>query len=310
MSTVIDRGVADRGLGDRGEAAREALLATVFAAHPVQVTIVSAPDYCGRWFENEPATPQGSFHLIDRGRCWVRSASLAAPLLLQAGDLIVFTRGAAHTLHGWLDHEPEPAAEQYSTLVCGEFHFSSETRNPLLTALPDAFVVRAADGGSAFRELAQLLSDCARRRLPGQQAILDKLADSLFVMAVCTYAAQSAGHRGLLAALADPRLAKALSAMHLAPGKPWRVDTLAQVAGMSRTAFSLEFTRVLDVSPFQYLTEWRIAEARRLLRDRRLSVAAVAEQLGYQSEAAFRRTFKRVEGVGPGQLRRAPNERA
>lgn len=303
--------LVDRDLADRSEAAREALLATVFAAHPLQVTIVSAPDYCGRWFENEPATPQGSFHLIDRGRCWVCCASFDAPLLLQAGDLIVFTRGAAHTLRGRLDHEADPPADDYSTLVCGEFHFSSESRNPLLAALPDAFVVRAADSGSTFRELAQLLSDCARRRLPGQQAILDKLADSLFVMAVCTYAAQSAEQRGLLAALADPRLAKALSAMHLAPGRPWRVETLAQIAGMSRTAFSLEFTRLLDISPFQYLTQWRIAEARRLLRDRRLSVAAIAEQLGYQSEAAFRRTFKRVEGVGPGQLRRSgANERA
>ena len=73
---------------------------------------------------------------------------------------------------------------------------------------------------------------------------------------------------------------------------------------MSRTAFAVHFSEQLGVSPIQYLTEWRVAEARRLLQDRRLSVATIAERLGYQSEAAFRRTYKRIEGVGPGQTRR------
>lgn len=291
------------------ETAREELLSAVLGAHQLHATIVAVAGYCGRWFENEPETPQGSFHLIDRGHCWVRGASLREPLSLAAGDLIVFPRGAAHTLSGQLDGDGVTnPGNDYSTLICGEFRFASDTRNPLLNALPDVFVVRASDGGPAFRELGQVLSDFARRRVPGQQVILDKLADSLFVMAVCAHAAQAADHRGLLAALADARLAKALAAIHLEPGKTWRVESLAQVAGMSRTAFAVEFTRLLGVSPFQYLTEWRVAEARRLLKDRRLSVVAIAEQLGYQSEAAFRRTFKRIEGVGPGELRRAPGK--
>lgn len=287
------------------ESPREALLGAVLSAHQMHASIVAVAGYCGNWFENEPATPQGSFHLIDQGQCWVRGACLSEPLMLGAGDLIVFPRGAAHTLHGTLDGAGTTTdAAAYSTLICGEFHFGSDRRNPLLRALPEFFTVRASEGGPAFRELGQVLSDFAKRRVPGQQVILDKLADSLFVMAVCAHAAQAADHRGLLAALADPRLAKALAAIHLEPGKPWRVETLAQVAGMSRTVFAVEFARLLGVSPFQYLTEWRVAEARRLLRDRRLSVVAIAEQLGYQSEAAFRRTFKRLEGIGPGELRR------
>ncbi|HUR40300.1 MAG TPA: AraC family transcriptional regulator [Verrucomicrobiae bacterium] len=92
--------------------------------------------------------------------------------------------------------------------------------------------------------------------------------------------------------------------MHEQPGKDWSVETLADQAGMSRTAFAVAFSEALGASPIQYLTEWRVTEAKRLLADRRQSVAAVAEQLGYQSEAAFRRAFKRVEGVGPGQVRK------
>lgn len=285
------------------ETSRDAVLSAVLGAQQLRVSIVAVADYCGRWFENEPQTPQGSFHLIDCGTCRVESPKLAAPLALGAGDLVVFPRGGAHTLRACDDEAAAPAP--FSTLICGEFHFAGKQRNPLLRALPEVFVVRAADGGPAFRELAQILSATAQRRLPGQQALLDKLADSLFVMAVCVHAAQAQDPTGLLAALADPRLAKALAAIHLQPGAPWRVDSLARAAGMSRTAFAVAFAQRLGLSPFQYLTECRIAEARRLLADRRLSVAAIAEQLGYQSEAAFRRTFKRVEGIGPGELRRS-----
>lgn len=281
---------------------RDDVLEAVLNAHRLRVSIVATPEFCGTWFENEPQTQRGSFHLIDSGSCWVRSPALDMPTQLATGDLIVFPRGSPHILCSTPTETAE--APGFSTLVCGEFEFGNAARNPVLDALPQSFIVRADDGGEAFRDLARVLSYSARSGLPGQRVIMDKLADSLFVMAVCVYAKRAPNQKGLLAALADPRLAKALAAMHTDPGRDWRVDSLAAVAGMSRTAFSVEFSAFLGISPFQYLTQWRIAEARRLLRDKRLSVAAVAEQLGYQSEAAFRRTFKRVEGVGPGEVRR------
>lgn len=285
---------------------RDAVLEAVLNVHQLHVTVVDLPELCGTWFEDEAQTDKGLFHLIDRGVCCVRSPALKAPVTLAQGDLIVFPRGSAHSLCDSLSAPAAdaPASDGFSALICGEFEFQSGTRNPIIEALPQAFVVRADEGGEAFRDLAKVLSYSARNGLLGQRVIMDKLADSLFVMAVCAYAQRAEDQKGLLAALADPRLAKALAAMHTEPGKDWKVETLAKVAGMSRTAFAMEFTRFLGVTPFQYLTEWRIAEARRLLKDRRLSVAAVAERLGYQSEAAFRRTFKRVEGVGPGEVRR------
>ena len=287
---------------------REDVLEAVLNVHQLHVSIVALPELCGRWFEQEPQTEKGLFHLIDQGTCCVRSPALAAPVELQQGDLIVFPRGSAHTLCDSLSTVERQAGERdgpgFSALICGEFEFASGTRNPIIDALPQAFVVRAQEGGDTFRDLARVLSHSARSGLLGQRVIMDKLADSLFVMAVCAYAQRAEDQQGLLAALADARLAKALAAMHTEPGRDWTVDALAKVAGMSRTAFAVEFSRFLGATPFQYLTEWRIAEARRLLRDRRLSVAAVAERLGYQSEAAFRRTFKRIEGVGPGEVRR------
>ncbi|HEY1078344.1 MAG TPA: AraC family transcriptional regulator [Fontimonas sp.] len=284
---------------------RNDVLEAVLGAHQLQVSIIDAPEYCGTWFEDEKATPEGSFHLIDSGACIVRCAMFDSPLRLATGDLVVFPRGAAHTL----SNDPAQATPDggFSTLICGVLEFPDAQRNPVLQALPEAFVIRAEAAGSAFRDLAKVLGFAARSGMPGQRVIMNKLADSLFVMAVCVYAAQEKNPAGLFAALSDMRLARVLAAIHGEPGKPWRIDSMAALAGMSRTAFADAFTGLLGIGPFQYLTEWRITEAQRLLRDRQISVASVAERLGYQSEAAFRRTYKRVTGVGPGQTRRRPS---
>jgi AraC family transcriptional regulator, activator of mtrCDE len=109
--------------------------------------------------------------------------------------------------------------------------------------------------------------------------------------------------QGLLAALNDPRLSRALAAMHGDAGRNWTVAELAEVALLSRTAFCEHFSAVLGIPPMQYLTEWRMAEALRLLRDPNHSVGRIAERLGYQTEAAFRRAFKRVQGFAPGKAR-------
>ncbi len=285
------------------EPLREDVLASVLAAHSLRVSIVAVPEFCGSWFEDEPrSATHGRFHLIDRGRCWVHSPALEQPVALQQGDLILLPRGSPHTLAS--DPSQGDEARSFSTLICGEFEYAGRGRDPVLAALPDAVVVRAEHGGEAFRDLARVLSYTAHHSLPGQRVVLDKLAESLFVMVFCIHAAQAREPRGLLAALAHPRLARALAAMHAEPGRAWRVDQLAGVAAMSRTSFAQAFTDCLGISPMQYLTDWRIAEAQRLLADPQLSVASVADQLGYQSEAAFRRTFKRITGIGPGALRR------
>jgi AraC family transcriptional activator of mtrCDE len=287
------------------ERSREAVLQGVLSAHQVRVSIIDNARYCGRWYENEPRTERGQFHLIGEGECWVVSAALRTPVHLTPGDLVVFPRGSAHVLSAQPPGAPAPGPEPgFTSIVCGELDFVGQRRHPILAALPACFVVHSRDGGQAFRHLAGLLVEAARSRSLGHQLVMDKLADSLFVMAICAYAEQSADPRGLLAALSDPKLSKALAAMHGEPGRAWSVGRLAAEAGMSRTSFAVAFHDALGVGPIQYLTEWRVTEAKRRLADRRVSVAAVAEELGYRSEAAFRRAFKRVEGIGPGVVRK------
>jgi AraC family transcriptional regulator, activator of mtrCDE len=285
------------------DASGEMVFASVLRSHQLRASISSNQTYCDNWSETEPPTEHGTFHLIDSGVCWVRSPVLEAPLRLASGDLIVFPGGAGHSLCGTPDGRIAPES-RYTSMLCGEFEFAHGKRNVLVDSLPASFVVREAEAGTQFRQLAQLMLQEGRSNSFGSRAVLDKMADTLFVMAVRHYIEHVPERRGLLAALSDPRLVRALEAVHTRPGRDWTVASLAETAHMSRTAFANHFASVLGTGPIEYLTQWRMAEARRLLGDPRMSVAAVAADLGYRTEAAFRRAFKRVTGVGPGEVRR------
>lgn len=281
----------------------ESALTSVLSAHQLRAAITDDATYCGRWRDREPVTPYATFHLMAAGCCEVECDALPAAVRLAAGDLIIFPRGSAHTLCSVIHENGQPDAVD-TVMLCGELDFATGTRNPVLEALPDCVVVRGAESEAQFAQLAQLMCSVSRNRDFGRQMVLDKLADALFVMAVRHYLNHTPNQRGLLAALLDAKLALALDAMHARLGTAWTVTRLAEVACMSRTAFALRFSEVLEISPHLYLTQARMTEALRLLKDPRLSTASISEKMGYQSEAAFRRSFKRVHGQGPGAYRR------
>lgn len=283
---------------------RDSVLETVLGAYRMRVEITADVRYCGTWYDQEPATRYGQFHLLTEGECWVSGAALEAPLQLHRGDLIVFPSGVRHLLSSSPDaHLPDDVERADTAMLCGELEFITGTSNPIFSALPAYFVVRADESSAGFRQLATMLTETSRDRRWGRQLVQNKLADSLFTMAVCEYVRRAEHPRGLLAALTDARLSRALAAVHERPGEDWTIQAMAQQANMSRTAFAELFTATVGLPPIQYLAHWRATEARRLLKNRRFSVAAIAEMLGYRSEAAFRRFFKRVEGVGPGRVR-------
>jgi AraC-like DNA-binding protein len=288
------------------ERSDDALLDGILATYQMHARITDNMRYCGRWRDWDPQAPPGTawFHLLDQGECWLHMGASDVRVRLGAGDLVVLPRGTAHVLTPIEGPDGRIDENGYTTMLCGEFRFVSTTGNPVMDALPDLMHVPAAESGDAYRRLAQLLVQEAGHPGFGMQAVVDKLADALFVMGLRQHLASTAGRRGLFAALADSRLKRALDAIHRDPGREWTVASLAEVALLSRTAFAERFAEVLEETPYQYLTRWRMAQALRLLRDPRLSVAHVAERLGYQTEAAFRRSFKRVHGYGPGSVRR------
>jgi AraC-like DNA-binding protein len=279
----------------------DATLTAILAACPLHAQVTDNVTYCGQWRDGDPQTEAAWFHLIGSGECWVEMRGLRERLHLRAGDFIIFPQGSAHTLCG----KAGARSDDFTTMICGELHFAPNARNPLRDGLPEVVVVREADAGAEFRHLGELLCKECHRKEPGSQAVLDKLAEALFAMALRQFLMSGSERRGLLAALADPRLAKALAAMHAQPGRDWTVAELAGIAAMSRTAFAEQFAAVVGESPIHHLTRWRMLQAQKLLADPRKSVTAVAQELGYQTEAAFRRRYKEVLGHGPGQTRRA-----
>jgi AraC family transcriptional activator of mtrCDE len=276
----------------------EPALESLLIQSMLRVDIVAELQHCGSWFMDEPRYACGLFHLVGAGECVVESPALSEPLHLQAGDLVVLPHGDPHRLSS--TSTDEAAA---TSLICGELHFSSHTMHPLSHALPACFVVRAAQADNVFRRLSSMMVDVVNSGVVGRQVLLNKLADTLFTLAVCDYANRPTDRRGLFAALADSRICKVLQAIHESPGHAWTMQSMSSLACMSRSAFAERFAQLMKVPPMQYVTQWRVSVAERLLRDRQLSVAAVADQLGYSSEAAFRRLFKRVSGICPGRVR-------
>ena len=257
---------------------------------------------CGSRFIDEPRYTFGVFHLIGAGQCQVESDALGGTLLLETGDLVVFPHGDPHQLRA----APNGDARTTS-MICGELHFSSHSQHPLKHALPACFVIRAAQADALFRNLSAMMIEMVGAGAPGRQVLLNKLADTLFTLAICDYAQRHADRRGLFTALTDGRICKVLHAVHERPGYPWTMQAMASLACMSRSAFAERFVQLMKTPPMQYVTQWRVNVAERLLQDRQLSVATIAEQLGYRSEAAFRRLFKRVSGICPGRIRATGN---
>ena len=287
MALAYDAGM-DSSTGATLDTDRDSVLETVLGAYRMRVEITADVRYCGTWYDQEPATRFGQFHLLTEGECWVSGAALEQPLQLRRGDLIVFPAGVRHVLSSSADpHLPATEDPGDSAMLCGELEFITGTSNPIFTALPAYFVVRADDSSEGFRQLASMLTETSRDRRWGRQLVQNKLADSLFTMAVCEYVRRAER-----------------------PREDWTIQSMAQCAGMSRTAFAELFSATVGLPPIQYLAQWRATEARRLLKNRRFSVAAVADMLGYRSEAAFRRFFKRIEGIGPGKARSSGDDDA
>lgn len=288
----------------------EDLLSSVLSAYQLRAGVYGHPQLCGIWQVGTSGHKRAAFHIVGRGQCWLHLRHGAAPEPLQGGDLVVFPHDAWHMLtgtpelHGEDNRMTTDGEGSFTTLVCGYFEFLAGDKNPILDALPEVIVVRREDAGRHLELIGQLLLEEAQAEGIGTRTVLDKLADTLFVMVVRQHIQHMADQRGLLAALADPRLRKALAAMHREPAHAWTLETLAQLAGMSRASFAQRFSDLVGTTPIDYLTRWRMTQAELLLRNPQISVASVAECVGYETEAAFRKAFKRVHGVGPGSIRR------
>jgi AraC family transcriptional activator of mtrCDE len=294
-------------------------LSHLLSLYPVRTALDVRCRFGAPWVLDHEGTPHGvaPYHLIVRGEAHTDGQTL------QTGDIIVFPHGHAHRLH---IGDPAQASPLHSApgllrainnegdgpqtdILCGEFRFDAEGSSGLLAALPDVLVVHTAGRPDAqsLRHLLRMLQEEAETPRGGSEAIIRQLASALFALLIRTWLEQALTVPGLFGVLAERRLQAAINGMLTAPEKPWTLEDLADTSHMSRATFARLFKQAANATPADVLTQLRMARAARLLADGQ-AAGAVGEAVGYQSEAAFNRAFKRQYGVGPGAYRRRAPE--
>lgn len=272
-----------------------------------------------------------SYHVIVEGQCWVRLEGQPA-WQLNAGDIVVFPHGDPHTLSSAPELTAEPNLGLYQTVVQGALPFSAQIGgagqqtahivcgflgcdvrpfNPLLATLPRVLHIRDRAGATRgwLNQFVHVAVAESRDRRPGGHTVLARMSELMFLEAVRRHLETLPPREtGWLAGLRDEAVGRALAALHRQPARPWSLEQLAQEAGLSRSALADRFATLVGQPPMQYLTQWRMQLAAGLLL-RGGKVAAVALEVGYESEAAFSRAFKKLTGSSPGAWR-SRDERA
>ncbi len=265
------------------------------------------------------------FHVVVSGRVLLKTGE-AEETLLHPGDFALVPHGEGHLLQSdptaptpaILDLDRERVSERYEILrhggggaptglICGAVRFDQPSGHKLVDLLPATIVIGASQSHQTewMQSTLRLMAAEARELRPGGETVVTRLADILVVQAIRVWIeSDPAARLGWLGALRDKQIGRSIALMHREPARPWTVEALAGEAAMSRSAFSARFTEMVGEPALQYLTRWRMHLGQAALADG-ATIAEVAPRLGYQSEAAFARAFKRVMGMAPGAARRS-----
>jgi AraC-like DNA-binding protein len=190
-----------------------------------------------------------------------------------------------------------------TTIVCGAFSFERASLKPITQLLPSFILIKTEQARTlALHNTMQALASEMAEQTPGSEVVATRLAEVLFIQILRTHIASGPErNKGWLRAIFDPQVGTALSAVHDGVSAPWTVESLAAAAGMSRSAFAARFKGLLGQTPLEYVTEWRMQKAMQLLQERDKKLIDVARSVGYESDAAFSKAFKRVVGANPGE---------
>jgi len=290
-----------------------------------------------------PAIMPGAGHMIEfhgvaSGSCWAAIAG-QSPVRMEAGDIVLFPQGDSHVMSsapgmraenldvGMFFHPRPPqlpfalcvdekggttalldgGGPNRTKVVCGFLGCDARPFNPLLASLPRMIHMpgAATGNGSWISHFLRTVVEESNSRRPGGEAMLERMSEMMFVDVLRRYVdGLPAGETGWLAGLRDPGVGRALSLMHGRPAEDWTMERLGESAGLSRSVLHERFAHFLGQPPMQYLAAWRMQLAAGMLRDSDAKLIEVALDVGYESEAAFSRAFKRAVGTSPGAWRR------
>jgi len=264
------------------------------------------------------------FAMVSRGNCWLTVEDIPDPIPLTGGDCFLLARDTSIVMRDSPRTRPRSTFREIgarangnvvdfggggapTTIVCGSLSFDRASLKPITQLLPSFILIKADQARTlALHNTMQTLASEMAEQAPGSEVVATRLAEVLFVQALRAHIASEAEWRnkGWLRAIFDPQVGAALSGVHDSVSTPWTVESLAEAAGMSRSAFAARFKELLGQTPLEYVTEWRMQKAMQLLEQRDKKLIDVARSVGYESDAAFSKAFKRVVGVNPGEYLR------
>lgn len=277
------------------------------------------------WALSLPESGYAHFHVIERGGAWLRLAGEKQAHPLASGDLIIVPHGRGHVLSDSPQSKPVALRQllkgstaachlmqhggggAQTLMTCGSFQFENAGQNPLIAVLPPLIHLPGQRGRSAewLEPTLRMLAEEARHPRPGSETLVARLIDIIFVQALRVWLeTQPNAQGGWLGALRDPQIGAALGLIHREPQRAWSVQTLANEVAMSRSPFAAKFTALVGEPPLAYLTRWRMQLAAEYVLRERLTVSEIAGRIGYESEAAFSKAFKRHHGHSPLAYRR------
>jgi len=266
------------------------------------------------------------FYAVVSGECWLSVDGVPDPVRVKSGDCFLLPKGRAFRMASDMSLTPLSAVIFLSTAqngrinlyngggqffsVCGHFALTGDHADILLGMLPPiVHIYKEADKAMLRWCVDQMMQELREAR-PGNSLVIEHLAHMMLVQALRLHMAEGPkGGAGWLFALADGQVSVAIKGMHDDPARRWTVQSLAESAAMSRTAFTLKFKRMVGTSPMEYLTYWRMLLAADKLSNSRDSISIISASLGYESESAFSTAFKRVMGHSPREYSRRQNLR-
>lgn len=285
-------------------------------------------EFTAPWGLNMPGfAGHAAFLVMLRGGCVVSFQDSNAVYSLAAGEVMLLPRGSGCIIQDHASSEvvdflkvktgPPPRGEIWhyggggalTSILMGCFEFDMHVKNPLIESLPGVIYLKAEQLQSEpwFDTTLRFLASETANNRPGSEIIIARLTDMFFIQVVRAFMML---HKdcdkttGWLKGLSDPEIGMSLRLMHEKPAAPWTVASLAHEVGLSRTAFAVKFAKILNQTPIDYLTSWRMQEAVSLMDKGESSIPAIAAAVGYTSEAAFAKAFKRELGEAPGAFRR------
>lgn len=305
------------------------VVADILHALRLRGTVYFRARFHAPWGMVVPRGAFANFHVVTDGTCWVRGRAGSTFVRLGRGDMAVFPRGDTHALSCAPDAAMAPAAsflertrretehgvvfgesgEPTTGLICGHFEYDRELTHPLFETLDEMLIVKSRqDSGDGWLvTAADLAANASAADEPGSSAVVDRLAEALLIQALAAYVVQRADGAAFLHALNDRQIGRVLALMHEDIARNWTLDSLAASASLSRSHFAERFRALVGETPMVYLARWRMIRARELLRATRRPLGDISEAVGYTSEFAFAKAFKKITGETPGAVRKGGN---